>query len=397
VPASGERKGEEERKLVSDEPTRKGEEERKLVSDEPTRKGEEERKLVSDEPTREVRPTLGELEAENENRQRIDLIQEIARIDRWVSAGSDNGLFLNIRDKYAQIVCRLKDARISLRNNNLEDSQSHLSHTIQLYSESLHSASRRWRFSNLYGGPIWIYLVGFLIVISVFYILNWDHLLIEEDNAPLSGVDDAAIHAVTWGAVGGLLRGLWFLKDKVGDRRYRKSWKIYFISVPFIGGIFGALVYFVVVAGLLAFNPNGAFSTDEPSRQQATMDLLDAAKTLSNSTQILSQADSDEPTRIETGNGNATRGDIPSRSGVVTDISNATGEILNATDTLISDGDEPSAVIAQPLVIIPLAALAGFNWEWFVNLAKRIGETFSPSDKASFDRLLSEDITKLDH
>jgi hypothetical protein len=46
-------------------------------------------------------------------------------------------------------------------------------------------------------------------------------------------VQEAALHAATWGCVGRILRGLWYLKDKVSDRKYRNSFRIYFISVPF--------------------------------------------------------------------------------------------------------------------------------------------------------------------
>ena len=71
-------------------------------------------------------------------------------------------------------------------------------------------------------------------------------------------VQAAALHAATWGCVGGILRGLWYLKDKVSDRKYRNSFRIYFISVPFLGGLFGAIIYFLVVAGLFIIAPTQA-------------------------------------------------------------------------------------------------------------------------------------------
>lgn len=36
--------------------------------------------------------------------------------------------------------------------------------------------------------------------------------------------------------------------------------------------------------------------------------------------------------------------------------------------------------INRPLVIVPIAALAGFNWEWAVKMFRRIGDLFTPSD-----------------
>jgi hypothetical protein len=68
----------------------------------------------------------------------------------------------------------------------------------------------------------------------------------------------AALYAATWCCVGGILRGLWFLKDKVTDRKYRTSLKIYFMSVPFLGGLFGAIMYFLIVSGLFIVAPQSA-------------------------------------------------------------------------------------------------------------------------------------------
>ena len=35
--------------------------------------------------------------------------------------------------------------------------------------------------------------------------------------------------------------------------------------------------------------------------------------------------------------------------------------------------------INRPLVIIPIAALAGFNWEWATTIFKRIGDVLAPN------------------
>jgi hypothetical protein len=142
-------------------------------------------------------------------------------------------------------------------------------------------------------------------------------------------IQDAALHAATWGTVGAILRGLWFLKDKVSDRRYRNSFRIYFLSAPFLGGLFGAIVYFILVAGLIVIAPGQA-----PA-------ILTQNSTASNAT-------------------------------------NQTGNTTQA-DTADSTGDETT------LAIIPIAALAGFNWEWAIMIFKRIGDSFKgeaePDDK----------------
>jgi hypothetical protein len=42
---------------------------------------------------------------------------------------------------------------------------------------------------------------------------------------------------------------------------------------------------------------------------------------------------------------------------------------------------------ANPIVIIPIAAFAGFNWEWAVAIFKRIGDLLSPSGPRTEDKV----------
>jgi hypothetical protein len=111
------------------------------------------------------------------------------------------------------------------------------------------------------------------------------------------GIEEAAIHAVTWGCIGGILRGIWYLKDKVSERRYKNSWWIFFLSVPFLGGIFGAIIYLILIAGLLSLG--------------------------------------------------------------------------------VGQGDSTLSEINRPVVVIPIAALVGFNWEWAITIFKRIGDALA--------------------
>jgi hypothetical protein len=51
---------------------------------------------------------------------------------------------------------------------------------------------------------------------------------------------------------------MWYLKDKVSEREYKNSWLIFFVSVPFLGGIFGALAYLIMLAGILSLGVGGS-------------------------------------------------------------------------------------------------------------------------------------------
>jgi hypothetical protein len=105
--------------------------------------------------------------------------------------------------------------------------------------------------------------------------------------------------------------------------------------VPFLGGLFGAIIYFLVVAGLFIIAPTQAVPilTNQTSLESNT------SATMANATQQAS------PNSMEV-----------TRSSQV-----------------------------STLAIIPLATLAGFNWEWAITIFKRIGDSFKgetePEDK----------------
>jgi ABC-type uncharacterized transport system permease subunit len=56
---------------------------------------------------------------------------------------------------------------------------------------------------------MWIYLIGFLAAVLAFYWYQLDMNVLKLHVT----VQEAALHAATWGCVGGILRGLWYLKE----------------------------------------------------------------------------------------------------------------------------------------------------------------------------------------
>jgi hypothetical protein len=254
------------------------------------------------------------------------LQREINNIDIKTNNLTDNGLFDKKQNKatpaeldvaFNEIQGHLYSARKYLSAGDLEASDYYASLALRSYDKALYLSSWWWRFLNVYAGAIWIYLVGFLVAVLAFYSYQLDanflnlHVRIQE----------AALHATTWGTIGAILRGLWFLKDKVSDRKYKTSYTIYFLSVPFLGALFGAILYLILVAGFFILAP-----TQAPD--------------------ILNQTATSAPNATQTGS-------------------------MNQTDTPTDSGGAVST-----LAIIPLATLAGFNWEWAIMIFKRIGDTF---------------------
>jgi hypothetical protein len=293
-------------------------------------------------PTQPQRSPAGDEEEEKRAQRRKKLAKEIKRIDASTNNLVDNGLFDKRRKKplgkeqekgeknvqpdmdaaFQTIQDILYVSRKSLDNDDLAASEYYVAHALKAHDRALYTSSRMWRFSNVYAGFMWIYLVGFLVAVLVFYLVQLDTNILGL-NPPGVRIQEAALHATTWGTIGAILRGLWFLKDKVSDRRYRNSFRIYLLSTPFLGGLFGAIFYFLIVSGLFIIAP-----------AQAPGILANQTISESNATTTTTQ----------------------------------TGSMNQANGTSVGN--------VSTLAIIPLAALAGFNWEWAVMILKRIGESF---------------------
>ena len=199
---------------------------------------------------------------------------------------AENGLFKGKHDKKNEINIALKTTRKSLDKHDISETETNYSNAWGLYSDALNSTKWHWRMLNLHAIHIWIYLIAILVsIFSIYYfglLVCPDENKITENgqkNVSLSalpstskatatnndsstseqhcyltktfGKDVVGFYAVTWGCVGAVLRGLWFLKDSVGRKLYRNAWVVYFLSVPFLGGLLGAVVYFIIIGGLL--------------------------------------------------------------------------------------------------------------------------------------------------
>jgi hypothetical protein len=185
-----------------------------------------------------------------DDEKRKSYADNIDRVDTWATSAAENGLFKDGEKDSSKsldpILEKLKEARESLKCYNFIQCSDALSKAADHYFRAVDSASISWRFLNIYAIHLWIYLVTFLAIIFIFYYFDLDHFLHLR-----AGVTQLSIDAAAWGVIGSLLRGIWWLWKNVNDREYRKTWIVWFISTPFIGGILGAIVYFIITAGLL--------------------------------------------------------------------------------------------------------------------------------------------------
>lgn len=205
-----------------------------------------------------------------------------------------NGLFnqkgVGGEAAWTKIELLLGEARNLLEQNKLGDAETKQATALGYFNDALSKPNSYWRFVNVHAGPIWIYLVGILILEIFFF---YSGLNTEIQNK--LGISEDVVSVVAWGIVGGILRALWKIKTSVGGHRHKRTWRIYYLSSPFLGGIFGAITYLLIIGGLVSING------------------------------------SNSPTNI-----------IP---------------------------------------ILPIAAFAGYNWEWAVGLFSRIADIISVNSK----------------
>src|SRR5919197_5036558 len=166
---------------------------------------------------------------------------------------SENGLFCNDvkQRKFERIRTNLKEARKDLKHENTTSAQYNVSLAANDYFSEVQTSQVGWRFQNIYAGHIWIYIITFLVSIFLFYHFGVNNLLSHSFKIDETGIDETAIEATTWGIIGSLLRALWKLWYRVNRREYSRPWIVYFASAPFLGGIFGALSYLFIRAGLI--------------------------------------------------------------------------------------------------------------------------------------------------
>ena len=147
----------------------------------------------------------------------------------------------------------LLKARKQLREGNVPFCDECLIVAEGKLHEAIHKAKWWWRFFNVYAFHLWIYFIGMLFSIFIFYNFVGSEMDYTRDGNVFlfAGIPLLAVQAVIWGMIGGLFQDIWFLWKHVQNRDYRNTWMVQYFSAPFIGGILGAIIYIIIIAGLI--------------------------------------------------------------------------------------------------------------------------------------------------
>lgn len=179
--------------------------------------------------------------------------RNLDRLERALACADENGLFKNITNAptFEDIIGNMADAIEALEDKNnpkpVRALQAWKKYRLanHQYYQAVSSKSFWWRFKYCFGGPFIMYF----LVLLAFAFLSWLFFGSRISDSVILWVPS---WAYLWGLVGGILQGLWFLWQHVSDRKLRKAWFSWYLLLPFMGAILGALTYLVFFAGFIA-------------------------------------------------------------------------------------------------------------------------------------------------
>jgi len=157
-------------------------------------------------------------------------------------------LFKDKLDVYKKFITDILDALkgLSEKEPKTLEARKVYSLTLSDFNQLVNDDSLKWwRFKYVYGGPTFIYFIAFLsAILAVWFLFSPTLTSYTILWVPAS--------AFLWGAVGGLLWGFWRLWQHSCSREIRKAWYNWYIALPLIGAILGAMTYLLLLSGLLA-------------------------------------------------------------------------------------------------------------------------------------------------
>jgi len=167
--------------------------------------------------------------------------------ERTVMIASENGLFVRQSQVgFEEIVVKVESALRCLDASppDVVKARSDFAKGYDIFNTAVEKAGFCWRLTHAYAVPHFLYLLLVLAVVT-YSSLTFKGKL--EETFVL-----VPVWAFAWGALGSVLQGLWWLWNQVSERQFRKHWVAWFLSVPFIGALMGAIMYLAFSAGFVA-------------------------------------------------------------------------------------------------------------------------------------------------
>ncbi len=168
-------------------------------------------------------------------------------LESALETANENGLFTEDYDSYKKIMGIINAAitDLSATPPKVIEAREKFGSAWYALNKHCNSKSFGWRFKYAYGGPALLYLVGLFVGLLLLWIFFQTSIL----GSSLLWVPSWAFF---WGSLGGILYGFWWLWQHTSRRDFRKIWYIWYILLPVMGAVLGALAYLIFIAGFIA-------------------------------------------------------------------------------------------------------------------------------------------------
>ena len=188
---------------------------------------------------------------------------EAAKLESLIEYRSEAGVFKEPNaDKFESIVNAIKDARKSAKDDPAEANRQ-LMIAYNLLHQATLSRSAGWRWINIYAVDIAAYYVvvfALLIVLGLWCLLG--------DGALPEAIWGVPLPVIVFGVFGGILRGLWWLYQKVQNTSFRVQFRIVYFIGPVLAAVLGMLSFFL--AGALTLNLDDVATAGSTASGQVT-------------------------------------------------------------------------------------------------------------------------------
>lgn len=177
--------------------------------------------------------------------ERAEQVEDLTRL------AVEAGLFRaeGLEERPEAIYGALDEARSAIDAGDLTVAFSRLNRAERLRKDAEHERGLWWRLWWIHSAHLFGYHVLVLAVVLWF--------ALRAPAAAARQVWVVPISVFAFGAMGGVLRGLYWLNRKVQRRRFRPQFTLPQVAAPWIGGLFGALVYLLILGGVFVFGSAG--------------------------------------------------------------------------------------------------------------------------------------------
>lgn len=160
---------------------------------------------------------------------------------------SEGGAFSGKEERRTEMVELIKVSREIALGGDIPLAKEKLLTAYVIQADIVQSQSLRWRLVNIWGVIPFGYYFFLLVVCLEILFLYPDYI---------SGLHvlDVPVSVLFYGFFGGVLRGLWWLHQKVQEKHYRPQFTMPYLASPWMAMLFGVITWLLLSSGVLVLS-----------------------------------------------------------------------------------------------------------------------------------------------